>query len=42
MAEGSEFDFSLLYIIQAGSGVHTASYLMGTRGSFSRDEAAGR
>jgi hypothetical protein len=34
-------DFSLLNAIQTGSAVHTASYPMGTGGSFTRGKAAG-
>jgi hypothetical protein len=34
-------NFSLYYGIQNGSGAHPASYLMGTRGSFSGGKAAG-
>jgi hypothetical protein len=30
-------DFSLFHSVQIGSGTHTASYLMGTRGSFLRE-----
>jgi hypothetical protein len=46
--EGREFEsrqgkkFSLLHIVQTGSGVHPTSYPMGTRGSFTGDKAAGR
>jgi hypothetical protein len=42
---GSEFEswwgqeFSLLHVIQTGSGVHPTSYLMGTGGSFHRGKA---
>jgi hypothetical protein len=36
---GSEF--SLLHIVQTGSGAHPASYPMGTGGSFSRSKEAG-
>jgi hypothetical protein len=32
--------FSIFHSIQTGFGVHTASYLMGTRGPFSGDKAA--
>jgi hypothetical protein len=34
-------DFSLLHSIQSGSGVHPASYLMGTAGSFPGGEGGG-
>jgi hypothetical protein len=34
-------NFSLHHRVQTGSGVHPASYLMGTRGSFPGGEAAG-
>jgi hypothetical protein len=37
--EGREF--SLLHVVQTGSGNHPASYPMGTRGSFTRGKAAG-
>jgi hypothetical protein len=46
MTEGSEFEsrwgqeFSLLHVVQTGSGVHL-TYPMGTGGSFSGDKAAG-
>jgi hypothetical protein len=46
MPEGSQFEFwqqkqySLLHIIQTTSGIHTASYTMGTKGSFLGGEAA--
>jgi hypothetical protein len=36
---GSEF--SLLHIVQTGSGAHPTSYLMGTGGSFPGGRAAG-
>jgi hypothetical protein len=45
--EGSEFEsrwvqeFSLHHVVQAGSGVHTTSYPMGTGGSFPGGKAAG-
>jgi hypothetical protein len=45
--EGSEFEsrwgqeFSLLHVVQTGSGDHPASYTMGTGGYFPRDKAAG-
>jgi hypothetical protein len=45
--EGSEFEsrwgqeFSVLHIVQIGSGVHPASYPMGTGGSFPGGKAAG-
>jgi hypothetical protein len=45
--QGSEFvswweqEFSLLHVIQTGSGSHTASYPMGNGGSFSVGKAAG-
>jgi hypothetical protein len=35
-------DFSLLHIVQIGSGAHPASYPMGTGGSFPGNTAAGR
>jgi hypothetical protein len=35
-------NFSLRHFIQTGSGAHTASYPMGTRGSFPEGKAAGR
>lgn len=35
-------EFSLLKVIQAGSGVHPASYLVGTGGSFSGVKQPGR
>jgi hypothetical protein len=34
-------NLSLHHHVQTGSGIHTASYLMGTRGSFSGGKAAG-
>jgi hypothetical protein len=34
-------EFSFLHIVQTGSGVHPASYPMGTGGSFPRGKAAG-
>jgi hypothetical protein len=34
-------EFSLFYVIQAGSGAHPASYPIGTGGSFPRGKAAG-
>jgi hypothetical protein len=34
-------EFSLLHIVQTGSGAHPASYQMGTAGSFSGGKAAG-
>jgi hypothetical protein len=34
-------NFSLHYRVQNGSGAHSASYPMGTRGSFPGDKAAG-
>jgi hypothetical protein len=34
-------NFSLRYRVQNGSGIHPASYPMGTRGSFPRGEVAG-
>jgi hypothetical protein len=34
-------DFSLLHRVQAGSGAHSASYPMGTGGSFPGDKATG-
>jgi hypothetical protein len=46
MTEGSEFEsqqgqeFSLLHIVQIGSGVHPTSYPVGTRGSFFGGKAA--
>jgi hypothetical protein len=46
MTEGSEFEsrygqeFSLLQIVQTGSGVHSASYSMGTRSSIPGGKAA--
>jgi hypothetical protein len=45
--EGSEFEsrwgqeFSLLQVVQTGSGVHSTSYPMGTGGSFSAGKEAG-
>jgi hypothetical protein len=45
--KGSEFEsrqrqeFSLLYVVQTGSGVHLTSYPMGTGGSFPGGKAAG-
>jgi hypothetical protein len=45
--EGSEFEFrwgqefSLLHVVQTGSGAHPASYPMGTGGSLSEVKAAG-
>jgi hypothetical protein len=45
--EGSEFEsqkgqeFSLLHVVQTGSGVHPTSYPMGTGGSFPGGKAAG-
>jgi hypothetical protein len=47
MTEGSEFEsgggqeFSLLQIVQTGSGVHPTSYSMGAGGSFPGGKAAG-
>jgi hypothetical protein len=44
--EGLEFqswkdqEFSLLHVVQTGSGVHPTSYPMGTRGSFPGIKAA--
>jgi hypothetical protein len=41
--EGSKFEnpyFSLLHVVQTDSGVHPASYPMGTGGSFSGVKAA--
>jgi hypothetical protein len=34
-------EFSLLHVVQTGSGVHPTSYPMGTGGSFPGDKAAG-
>jgi hypothetical protein len=34
-------NFSLVHRVQAGSGAHTASYPVGTMGSFARGKAAG-
>jgi hypothetical protein len=34
-------DFSLLHVVQTGSGVHPTSYPMGKGGSFPGDKAAG-
>jgi hypothetical protein len=34
-------EFSLLHIVQTGSGAYAASYPMGTRGSFPKSKAAG-
>jgi hypothetical protein len=45
--KGSEFEsrwgqeFSLLHVVQTGSGVHPASYPMGAGGSFPEVKAAG-
>jgi hypothetical protein len=45
--KGSEFEspsgqeFSLLYVVQAGSGANPASYPMGTAGSFPGGNVAG-
>jgi hypothetical protein len=45
--EGSEFEsrwgkeFSLLHVVQTGSGVHSTSYPMGTWGSSPGGKAAG-
>jgi hypothetical protein len=45
--KGSEFEsrwgqeFSLLHVVQTGSGVHPASYTMDTGGSFPGGKAAG-
>jgi hypothetical protein len=45
--KGSEFEslwgqgFSLLHVVQTGSGAHTASFPMGTGGSFPGGKAAG-
>jgi hypothetical protein len=33
-------DFSLLYIVKTGFGVHPASYTMGKRGSFPKGKEA--
>jgi hypothetical protein len=44
--EGSEFEtpegqeFSVLYVVQTGSGAHPASYTMGNGGYFSGGKAA--
>jgi hypothetical protein len=35
------YEFSPLYVVQTGSGVHLASYAMGTGGSFPGDKEAG-
>jgi hypothetical protein len=48
MTDGSEFEsrcgqeFSLLHVVQTGSGVHPTSYPMGTWGSFPGGKAAGK
>jgi hypothetical protein len=48
MTKGSELEswwgqeFSLLHVIQTGSGAHSASYPMGTRGTFPRVKQPGR
>jgi hypothetical protein len=48
MTEGLEFEslygqeFSLLYVVQTGSGVHLTSYPMGTGGSFPGVKLPGR
>jgi hypothetical protein len=34
-------EFSLLHVVQTGSGAHSASYAMGTAGSFLEGKAAG-
>jgi hypothetical protein len=34
-------EFSLLHVVQTGSGVHPTSYPMGTGSSFPRDKVAG-
>jgi hypothetical protein len=34
-------EISLLHVVQTGSGAHTATYTMGTRGSFPGGKAAG-
>jgi hypothetical protein len=34
-------EFSLLHVVQTGSGAHPACYPMGTGGSFPRSKAAG-
>jgi hypothetical protein len=45
--KGSEFEsrwgqeFSLLHVVQTGSGAHPASYPMGTGGSFPEGKVAG-
>jgi hypothetical protein len=45
--EGSEFEFrygqkfSLIHVVQAGSGAHAASYTKGTGGFFPGSKAAG-
>jgi hypothetical protein len=39
---GEAANFSLHHHVYTGSGAHPASYLMGTRGTFPRDKAAGR
>jgi hypothetical protein len=45
MTEGSEFEsrqgkeFSLLHVVQTGSGAHPASYKMGNGGSFLRSKS---
>jgi hypothetical protein len=47
MTEESKFEsrkgkeLSLLHVVQTGSGVHPASYSMGTRGAFPGVKAAG-
>jgi hypothetical protein len=38
---GGGQEFSLLHVVQTGSGVHPASYSMGTVGSFPEGKAAG-
>jgi hypothetical protein len=48
MTERSEFkswydhEFSLLHVVQTGSGVHPTSYTIGTRGSFPEVKWPGR
>jgi hypothetical protein len=41
LRHGNYGNFSLLHQVQTGSGVHSASYPMGTEGSYPGDKAAG-
>jgi hypothetical protein len=41
LSPGGGQEFSLLYVVQTGSGAYAASYPMGTGDSFPGDKAAG-